>query len=105
MARIQLKFMTCNDTNEFPRDEIYLKQDGRQVYKKDGVSVGETLNINRIFTMSGSSDTLSLFEDDTFKDDFLGSRTVYASEAGFGEQTASFTRNGANYSLVYEVLA
>jgi hypothetical protein len=105
MAKIQLKYMVCKDTNEWPRDEIYLKQDGDNVYSKGGVSVGSTLNINRVFDMSGASDTLRLFEDDVFKDDFLGSHTVRASEAGLGERTASFTRNGANYSLVYEVLA
>ncbi|MBD3886683.1 hypothetical protein IFO70_34055 [Phormidium tenue FACHB-886] len=104
MAKIQLKYMICKDTNEWPRDEIYLKKDGAKVYSEGGVSVGETVNINKIFDMSGSSDVLRLFENDVFKDDFLGGHTVRASEAGLGERTASFTGGGANYSLVYEVL-
>lgn len=107
MAMLKLKYMICHDTQEWPRDEVYLKADGNKVLDKGGVAPGNTLTINRDIVMTGSSDTLKLFEDDWWpsQDEHLGTHTVFTSEAGLGERTAIFNRHGANYELYYEVLA
>ena len=38
------------------------------------------------------------------KDDHLGTVTASKAQAGKGEQQGKFTRDGANYTLYYEVV-
>lgn len=105
MAKLQLKYMVAHETQEGPRDELYMKVDGKEVWSEGGVSVGDTLDIYKTIDMTGSSDKIELFEDDTWPngDEYLGSYTANTWEAGLGEWTANFNLAGANYNLVYEV--
>ena len=113
MATLNLLYLVCNDTQEWPRDELYMKVDDRQVWSKgtgtfeSGVGVGDTPGIYKSIPITGNSDTIRLYEDDTWPngDEFLGAKTVYASQAGTGLQEAYFTREGANYTLYYTVTA
>jgi hypothetical protein len=117
MATLNLLYLTCLDTQEWPRDELYMKvadQAGnRQVWSKgtgifeSGVGVGDTPGIYKSIPINGNSATIRLYEDDTWPngDEFLGGNTVYASQAGSGLQEAYFTREGANYILSYTVTA
>ncbi|NEO31381.1 MAG: hypothetical protein F6K36_13290 [Symploca sp. SIO3C6] len=104
VTKLELKHFVVNDTQEWPRDEIYLKLDGKKVYSKGGVSSGDTLYINKTFTMTGSYDTLKLFENDTWPngDEHLGTKNVFTSQIG-NDQKASFTRKGADYDLYFDV--
>ena len=48
--------------------------------------------------------SVALFDDDApDTEDWLGTHIVYASEAGQGYRTVSYTQDGANYILTYYV--
>jgi hypothetical protein len=117
MATLNLLYLTCLDTQEWPRDELYMKMadqvGNREVWSKgtgtfsSGVGVGDTPRIDRSIPIVGNSAIIRLYEDDTWpsNDEYLGGNIVYASQAGTGLKTASFTREGANYILSYTVTA
>lgn len=104
MANLWLKYMVAVENQEWPRDELYMKIDGQEVWSEKKVSDGETLNINKVFTITGSSDRIDLFEDDWLgSDEHLGTKYAYSWQQGTGEHTVSFTNHGAHYDLVYQV--
>lgn len=113
MATLNLLYLVCNDTQEWPRDELYMKVDNQQIWSKgtgtfeSGVGVGDTPGVYKSIPINGNSATIRLYEDDTWPngDEFLGAYTVSAFEAGAGRREAYFTREGANYLLYYEVTA
>jgi lysozyme family protein len=48
--------------------------------------------------------SVALFDDDApDTEDWLGTHIIYASEAGQGYHTVSYTQDGANYQLTYYV--
>jgi hypothetical protein len=113
MANLNLLYLVCNDTQEWPRDELYMKVDGREVWSKgtdffsESVGVGDTPSINKAVPIYGDSATIRLYEDDSWpnNDEKLGTHTVYSSQVGPDMQSASFTQNGADYTLYYVVSA
>ncbi len=48
---------------------------------------------------------LELWEEDFFRDDFLGRSPITAGDAEHGHITIAFVRDGANYLLTYRVTA
>ncbi|KAF3889839.1 MULTISPECIES: hypothetical protein [Nostocales] len=102
-ARVNLKYFQIYDTQEWPRDEPYLKVDGKTIWSKDGAGVGYH-DVGKTFDISGTSDTLSLWENDSWpsNDEFLGENKIYSWQRGT-DLELSFTREGANYKLVYDV--
>jgi hypothetical protein len=102
VTKVNLKYLSVSDTQEWPRDEAYLTVDGNKIWSKT-VGVGDH-RIDKTFDISGSSDTLRFFEDDTWPSnhELLGAHTIPASRRGT-DFKASFTQNGANYTLVYDV--
>ena len=104
VTKLHLKYFDVDSTQEWPRDEVYLRLDGKKVFSKGGVSAGDTLNVDKTYTMTGSYDQLKLYENDTWPngDEYLGGKKVYASQIG-SDQEARFTRHGADYTLYYDV--
>ncbi|MGQ4647259.1 hypothetical protein [Lyngbya aestuarii] len=105
MAKLWLKTLKAYANQEWPRDELYMKLDGSKVWDQGGVEVGDSFYIGKTYDISGYSDKIDLFEDDSWPngDEYLGSHTVYNWETGLGEQTATFNLEGSNYQLTYEV--
>ncbi|KAF3889838.1 MULTISPECIES: hypothetical protein [Nostocales] len=102
-TQVNLKYFQIYDTQEWPQDEPYLKVDGKTIWSKDGAGVG-IHTVNKRFNISGTSDTLSLWENDSWpsNDEFLGENKIYSWQRGT-DLELSFTREGANYKLVYDV--
>ena len=109
---IKLVNLQCNVSEDYWNgDEAYLKIDGNTVWSGE-MSAGQNVNFDFAKTYSFSTDnatvaTLSLFDEDISwigdDDDFLGSHTVAPEFQGLGYHTASFTQDGANYTLTYAV--
>lgn len=106
MATLLLKHITCYANQEWPRDELYMRIDGKQVWSQGGVEVGDTFNIDKAINITGNFDKIDLFESDPWPngDEHLGSYNVHTWEAGLGEWTTTFTKHGAKYELAYEVI-
>ncbi|MUH01824.1 hypothetical protein F7734_60065 [Scytonema sp. UIC 10036] len=102
-AQVHLKHFVVYDTQEWPQDEPYLQVDGKTIWSKEGVGNG-THTIDKKFNISGTFDTLSLWENDSWpsNDEFLGENKIYSWQRGTN-LALSFTREGANYKLVYDV--
>ncbi len=102
---LRLNYFEVTDNQEWPRDEPFLKDGTRKIWSKGGVGIGNhSVNIDLVID-TGSSKTLSLFEDDSFsKDEWLGSNTFYDGVNGSNLQ-AVFNRKGARYVLHYDSIA
>lgn len=105
---IQLK---CNQTEDIAGpDEPYMRFNGIVVWGPVSMNNGQSHNLTTIpllpFFGLGA---VELFDQDIGgflwdPDDFLGAIPVTASLIGLGIQVGSFTGDGANYQLFYEVV-
>ncbi len=102
-ARVNLKYFKVYDTQEWPQDEPYLQVNGKTIWSSGGVGNGHH-GVGKTFDIEGYSDTLSLWENDSWpnNDEFLGENKIYSWQRGT-DMELFFTKEGANYKLVYDV--
>lgn len=107
MAKLRLISIFCKETEDTTgADEPKILVNGKDVWRG-------SLNDRQSASLSGlplieftSTAKIELYDRDSGgldDDDFLGSHEAKASEAGLGEKRPSFTRDGANYVITYEV--
>ena len=111
MPQVFIKFIsiTCHEMEDFlVFDEPYLRFNGETVWNGKVTSDHEPHDLSSIELISFyETAKIELWERDTGffdDDDFIGKAYVHTSLAGKGEQASSFTGDGANYSLVFEIL-
>ncbi|GAA6620591.1 hypothetical protein [Scytonema sp. NUACC26] len=102
-AQVYLKHFVIYETQEWPQDEPYLKVGDKTIWSKDGAGKGIHA-IDKAFKITDAYDTLSLWENDSWpnNDEFLGENKIYSWQRGT-DLELSFTGEGANYKLVYDV--
>ena len=105
MRQLMLKQLKCYETEDWGADECRLEVyiDGAlQPYLKTSLNNKQVWTLNRTYTFQTSVDIKLWDEDSPDADDFLG-----AARIGTGvtdNATASFTQDGANYQLWYQVI-
>jgi hypothetical protein len=108
VAQLRLLDLACSGENDWAgSDEPYITVNGQRVWSASNVNRGDTELVDLRFDFD-SSITVALREDDgglAGGDDFMGSWTVTADQAGTGVRTVhSFTWiTAGNYALRYEV--
>ena len=110
MPKLKLKKLKCVETEDFvAADEPYLVVDQNVVWGPGSLANGDTANLQSVDEIEFTGNVgVQLFDQDTGfldPDDLLGGITIGSGQAGQGLKTASFTGDGANYVLSYEVLA
>ncbi|HEY9672153.1 MAG TPA: hypothetical protein V6D11_11955 [Waterburya sp.] len=109
MPKLKLISLYCETTEDNTgADEAYLLVNGRQVGGVNSINDRQSRDLTYIepiaFTTSAE---IRLYDQDTGvfdKDDFLGSLTATSAQAGRGEYRGRFNRDGADYTLTWEVL-
>jgi hypothetical protein len=105
-VKLKLLRLVCNTNREVGFDEVFVKVNGAIVFGPADINQGQTLALNGV-PKQGFQQTINveLFEDDggLNQDDFLGAATISRNLAGDGEQSVSFTENGADYTLFFKV--
>lgn len=109
MARLRLLELRCFDSEDAGGDEAYITVGEDKVWSTDEIENGETESLRSVapISFSGSVD-VALWDKDTGifdSDDNLGKVTIDDSLAGEGEQEFRFDQDGADYLLIYMVLA
>ena len=131
---VQLLGIKCIEAQENGGDEVKVKLNGLTVWESgrlkmhahptrdDQVSEFDFANGRRhdtggwqmitpynpqdfLFTDQYGDSYLELWEEDFLRDDFLGRSPITARDAAHGSISISFVRNGANYLLMYKVIA
>ena len=104
---LHLISIDCDDKDDtIGSDELYLKVNGNQVWSGDGFVKGTSRSLASVAAQPFlTSVDMELWEADAAPspDDYLGTYTARAAEAGTGPHTASFRRQGALYRVVYRV--
>jgi hypothetical protein len=108
MPIVRLISLHCRATEDWTGpDEAYLHINGEKVWGPQSMNDEDTQEFNPLvakpFTKTAE---IKLYDQDTGvgdSDDHLGTITARASEAGKGEQRHRFKKDGANYTLTYEV--
>jgi hypothetical protein len=105
MAKLKLNRIKCHSTEDWGgADEVRLKLNDVEVWRSD-MNDDDELNLGIVKHFNYSA-RIDLYDEDTGwfdDDDHLGTNSVNVSDAGKGEKTLSFTGDGANYTLYYEV--
>ena len=109
MARLRLLELRCFESEDSGGDEAYITVGDNKVWSIDEIENGETASLRSVdpIQFTGSVD-VTLWDKDTGifdSDDNLGKVTIDDSLAGEGEQDFKFDQDGANYLLIYTVLA
>lgn len=104
MAELHIKNLKCVKKHDpVGKDEASLRIDGVTVSGPHILGKGDdvTLNTRRDFT---GSVRVTLIEEDSGKDDDLGSVTISDTQAGVGDLTAFFNaKTHADYHMTYDV--
>jgi len=107
MPKLKLKSLYCEETEDSSGpDEAYLIVNGSPVWGPQSINDREGRDVNKEVDFTSSAE-IDLYDSDTgvFDDhDHLGRVTVGSDLAGTGEQPGKFTKDGANYTLYYEVV-
>ncbi|WP_203330679.1 hypothetical protein [Rhodovastum atsumiense] len=102
---LRLRSITCIRPTEWGGDEPYLTWNGQRIWSGYGVERGETNWLGYIqplrFERSG---TLSLYESDRGRDDYLGSYTVNRWQDQGGYFSFDFGGSGGRYRVVADVV-
>lgn len=105
MRQLILNQLKCNETEDWGADECRLEVyvDGAlQPYLKRSINNSQVWVLNQSYLFNSNVDLKLWDEDSPDADDFLGSVRI---ETGLTSgTTASFTRDGANYQLRYQIV-
>lgn len=112
MPKLKLISLFCETTEDSTGpDEAYLTVNGRRVWGPESINDHETRGLDGVgeveFTTSAQ---IKLYDEDSGifgvdNDDDLGTIDAKSDMAGQGEKRERFTRDGANYTLTFEVKA
>lgn len=109
MARLKLLELRCFESEDSGGDEAYITVDGDKVWSIDEIENGETASLRSVNPIPfGGSVDVELWDKDTGifdSDDHLGKATVSDDLVGEDEQEFRFDKDGANYLMIYAVLA
>ncbi|BAZ15789.1 hypothetical protein NIES4071_76610 [Calothrix sp. NIES-4071] len=86
-------------------DDLYIKVNGRKIFgTADDVDTGETVNIGKRISFSGTA-KVNLFDGDPWPndDDSLGGFTV-GSTPTYGTRTARVSGSGSTYDITYSIV-
>lgn len=108
MSILKLKSLHCERTEDSSGpDEAYLVVNGSQVWGPQSINDREPRDVGREIEFTSSAE-IKLYDADAGgpfdKDDHLGTVTAVSDLAGQGEQHGRFTKDGAGYTLYYEVI-
>jgi hypothetical protein len=108
-VRLKLITLHCHATEDSTGpDEAYLLVNGRRVLGPRSINDGQSVDLRGLSPIwVNTYARLDLYDQDAGwfdSDDHLGEASVYASMVGKGTQLAKFTKDGANYTLFYEVI-
>lgn len=108
MPKLKLISLSCTTTEDSGgADEPYLRVNGQNVWGPISLNDGQSATINQLIDFTKTAE-IQLFDQDLGvwfdTDDHLGSVTANLGQLGQGEQKGKFTGDGANYTLVWEVL-
>ncbi|MGZ9123850.1 MAG: S8 family peptidase [Candidatus Binatia bacterium] len=107
--RLRLVQLICDQTEDWAGgDETYLQVNGQRVWGPMSMNNGQTADL-RILTPIPFRQRarVDLYDQDAGwadRDDHLGATYAWSTELGRGEREHRFTGDGAQYTLVYEVL-
>ena len=109
MARLKLLELRCFESEDSGGDEAYIMVGGSKVWSTDEIENGETASLRSVapIPFSGSVD-VELWDEDTGvfdSDDNLGKMSVGDALVGEDEQEFRFDQDGADYLMIYTVLA
>jgi hypothetical protein len=104
---LHLISITCvNRDDPLNQDKPSLKVNGNTVWSGQHFASGTSQTLISVAAQPFNTTTdMELWEIDAWPnpDDFLGSYTVRAAEAGAGPKTATFSGDGALYQVSYRV--
>jgi hypothetical protein len=107
MPNLRLISIFCQETEDFTgADEPKILVDGIERWRgslNDRQSASLTTLPLIPFTSTAKIELYDRDSGGADDDDFLGSHVVRANLAGQGEQRPTFTEDGANYTITYEV--
>jgi hypothetical protein len=104
MATLNLRRLLCVETEDAGKDEVYLVVNGEKIWGERKIGVGQGLSVNRQVNFTNSVE-ITLFDADApDSDDYLGTIIVTNAMKGKGELTGYFLRDGADYTLYYDVV-
>lgn len=105
MPILNLKTLLCIVPEDSGADEAYLVANGVKIWGVKSMNSGQGRTVDKQVNFVNSVDIKLFDKDGPFeKDDFLGTVTVSSTLKGKGEQVSKFLKDGANYSLYYEVV-
>lgn len=86
-------------------DTAVIRVNGENEWGPKDMKKGESIGVHRTIRFTNTA-VVRLYDlDEGFdEDDFLGQVRAKKSQAGAGEQRASFRENGAHYVLTYKVV-
>jgi hypothetical protein len=100
---VRLVRLSCEETEDDGADEVYMNWNGERMLYTTEMYVGDWVDLEEYRPVSGEA-VVDLQESDwPDDDDFLGRIIIKESEADQGERNQAFRRDGAHYTLVYEV--
>lgn len=108
MPKLKLASITCMQTDESDKDEIYLKVNGKKVWpvkeKFYPIDTDEEATIQLGFNVSKASYSIELWEFDFIgRNELLGAFEVDIREPGSYSEMMSNLKGEASYVLNYEV--
>lgn len=109
MANLRLISLVCNATEDNTgADETYLHVEGKRVWGPTSMNDTESKDLKEVPLIPFRYRVrIDLYDQDAGgwfdKDDHLGTTYVSADQADAGEKEHTFTGDGANYRLTYEV--
>lgn len=105
MPKLKLLDIRCVKHGETGGDEPYLKVGGNKVWAHNDMKGGMMFSLRSLGPYPfREALQIELMEKDSFRDDQLGSASVYWNQVGMGQLELNFTEGGAHYQIIYEVL-
>ena len=108
MPNLKLVSITCMQTDETDKDEIYLKIDEEKIWPIKGkfhaIDIDEEVSIDLQLSAPSGSNTIDLWEYDYIgSNEILGSFELEIGEKGSFSEMMSNLKGEASYILNYEV--
>ena len=83
------------------KDETYIKVDGQKIWGPEKMGTGQFRSVNRGLDV-GSTGKVDLFDEDVFRDDYMGGFTVSSPT---NDGNAIVSGSGSRYRVFYKAFA
>ena len=105
-VKLRLLTIVCHNSEDFFGDEAYLEANGTRIWGPVDMENGDERSLLAVpLQPFRRSIDLALFDDDApDADDHLGTARISRNAFRAGVQTATFTLDGANYTVTYKVV-